>query len=196
MFNKIQEKLSIIYSEKHSLEADLVKAYKKYADDEKFSELYENYSELFKKPVSLGEMGGDDPGSDDNGDENGGSDNDGSGNDRDFRKGSLDGEDIGGFNKISLDDFGKDSSQEKEVHSQGEKGADIPAVSEKPAENVVGVEDPSKGENEAGIVEPAEDYELEINSTPETYTQWLYNNADMVNEVIDCIVDEYLYVIF
>ncbi|PWA53295.1 Peptidase C48, SUMO/Sentrin/Ubl1 [Artemisia annua] len=136
LFNKIQEKLFIIYSERHSLEADLVKAYNKYADDEKFSE-----------------------------------------------KVSLDGEDIGGFSKISLEDFGKDSSQDaKEVNSQGEKGADIPADSEKPAENVVGVEDPSQGEKEAGIVEPAEDYELEINSTPETYTQWLYNNADLVNE--------------
>ncbi|PWA90757.1 hypothetical protein CTI12_AA097680 [Artemisia annua] len=158
LFNKIQEKLSIMYSERHSLEAELVEAYKKYADDEKFGELYEKYSELFKKPVSLGEMGGDDPGSDNNDDENGGSDNDDSGNDRDSRK------------------------EEKEVNSQSEKGVDIPADSEKPTENVVGVEDPVQGEKEADIVEPAEDYELEINSTPETYTQWLYNNADLVNE--------------
>ena len=194
MFNKIQEKLSIIYSERHSVEAELLKAYKKYADDEKFGELYEKYSDLFKKPVSLGEMGGDDPGSDDNDDENGGSDNDGSGNDRDIRKVSLDGLDTFGFSKISLDHFEKDSSQEeKQVNSQGEKGVDVPADSEKPAENVVGVEDPCQGE--ADIVEPAEDYELEINSTPETYTQWLNNNIDLVNEVIDCIVDEYLYVI-
>ncbi|PWA46455.1 hypothetical protein CTI12_AA511600 [Artemisia annua] len=127
LFNKIQEKLSIMYSERHSLEAELVEAYKKYVDDEKF--------------------------------------------------------DIGGFSKISLDDFEKDSSQgEKEVNSQSEKGVDIPVDSEKPTENVVGVEDLVQGEKEADIVEPAEDYELEINSTPETYTQWLYNNADLVNE--------------
>lgn len=171
-----------MYSERDSLEAELVEAYKKYADDVKFGELYEKYSELFKKPVPLGEIGGDDPGSDNNDDENGGSDNDGSGNDRDSRKVSLDGgSDMFGFSKISLDNIENHSSQE-------EKG-------EKPAENVVGVEDPSQGEKEAGIVEPAEDYELEINSTPETFTQWLNNNADLVFEVIDCIVDEYLYVI-
>ena len=90
---------------------------------------------IFSKNLSLqAKWGGDDPGSDENHDETGGSDNDGSGNDRDIRKVSLDGLDTFGFSKISLDHFEKDSSQEeKQVNSQGEKGVDVPADSEKPA---------------------------------------------------------------
>ncbi|GJS36735.1 hypothetical protein Tco_0535117 [Tanacetum coccineum] len=38
---------------------------------------------------------------------------------------------------------------------------------------------------------PTEEYE--IMSTPESYTQWLERNADLVREIIDCIPDEYLY---
>ena len=105
----------MICSERSALESDLLEAYSMYADDEKFVELYERYSELFKKPVSLGNKEGED--------------NDFSGPDND---GASNFEDIGDFGKISLDDFGKDSSQgEKEVNSQGEKGADVQTLQEK-----------------------------------------------------------------
>ena len=50
----------MICSERSALESDLLEAYSMYADDEKFVELYERYSELFKKPVSLGKKEGED----------------------------------------------------------------------------------------------------------------------------------------
>lgn len=170
MFNKLEEKLSLICSERRGFEADMVEAYLKYADDEKFIELNEKYCELFKKPVTFGNNETEDK--DGSGADNDGVDN--AGNRKDCNV-----EDFG-FRKISLDDM---SSQEmnSQVEKEGvvQKETVIPADIDKPAENVAGVEDE----------------ELEITSTPETYTQWLENNVDMVNEVIDCIVDEYLYVI-
>ncbi|GKD83894.1 hypothetical protein Tco_1350733 [Tanacetum coccineum] len=38
---------------------------------------------------------------------------------------------------------------------------------------------------------PAEEYE--ITCSPKAFTQWLDENADFVLEVMDCVVDEYLY---
>ncbi|GKC15100.1 hypothetical protein Tco_1011882 [Tanacetum coccineum] len=46
------------------------------------------------------------------------------------------------------------------------------------------------------IVEDLPAEEHEITCSPEAFTQWLDENADFVLEVIDCVVDEYLYVMF
>ncbi|GJT74426.1 hypothetical protein Tco_1041151 [Tanacetum coccineum] len=78
-----------------------------------------------------------------------------------------------GFSKITLDDFGNGSS----------KSPNNP-VAEKELVDPI---------QEGTVVEgnPAE--ECEIMSTPESYTQWLETNANLVGEIVDAITDEYLY---
>ncbi|GKA24671.1 hypothetical protein Tco_0710704, partial [Tanacetum coccineum] len=70
-----------------------------------------------------------------------------------------------GFSKVNLDDFDKPSGSGKSPKNQVvEKESVNPSVQE-----------------------------YEILSTPESYTQWLERNADLVGEMIDSITDEYLY---
>ncbi|GKB52723.1 hypothetical protein Tco_0903476, partial [Tanacetum coccineum] len=81
-----------------------------------------------------------------------------------------------GFSKVSLDDFhkqptGSDKSPKNQVV---EKESVDPTIQETIVEEI-----------------PAEEYE--ILSKPESYTQWLERNADLVGEMIDSITDEYLY---
>nr|GEY18829.1 hypothetical protein [Tanacetum cinerariifolium] len=119
-------------------------------------------------------------GDDDNDDGNGNNDeelnydnDDGNGNnDEELNdEDTLGGNPSFGFIKIGLDDFEKQPSQE---------GTDAEKESVDPTQRGTVVE-----------LNPAE--YCEIMSTPKNYTQWLARNADLVGEIIDAIIDEYLY---
>ncbi|GKB42671.1 hypothetical protein Tco_0887613 [Tanacetum coccineum] len=192
-------------------------------DGIKFLDLHEKYVQLFKNPISFNVDGNEDNDGDDNGDDDaddgdGNGDNDGDDdadddaddgdgigdNDRDDdaddgdgngddEDGNLDddgdrngdGEDDKnpsgsnpsfGFSKISLEDVDKQpsGSVNSPKNQVVEKESIDPTVQEIVVEGM-----------------PTEEYE--IMSTPESYTQWLERNTNLVREIIDCKTDEYLY---
>ncbi|GJY30944.1 hypothetical protein Tco_0414439 [Tanacetum coccineum] len=175
-FKKAEEKLSLICAERVMLEEYMRKASLEYPGDGKFLDIHEKYVNLFKDPISFNDdRNGDNDGDDDdgNGDNDGdddANDADGNGDEEDANEGDKDPNRSNpsfGFTKISLDDFGNDSSPTKK-------------------ESVDPIE-------QGTVVEGNLAEECEIMSTPENYTQWLERNADLVGETIDFITVEYLY---
>ncbi|GJZ01474.1 ulp1 protease family, C-terminal catalytic domain-containing protein [Tanacetum coccineum] len=81
-----------------------------------------------------------------------------------------------GFSKVSLDNFDKQptGSYKSPKNQVVEKESVDPTIQETIVEEI-----------------PAKEYE--ILSKPESYTQWLERNADLVGEMIDSITDENLY---
>ncbi|GJY75539.1 hypothetical protein Tco_0480655 [Tanacetum coccineum] len=133
----------------------------------KFVELQGKYIQVFRDPISFDvDVSSVDGGNDSDGDDN----NDQGNIDEDLNdKEPLGSNPSFGFNKVNLDGF------DKQPTSSGKS----------PKNQVV----------EKESVNPSVQ-EYEILSTPESYTQWLERNADLVGEMIDSITDEYLYVIF
>ncbi|GKF48976.1 hypothetical protein Tco_0142227, partial [Tanacetum coccineum] len=163
LFKKAEEKLATICSERVFLEDLMRKASSVYPGDVKFVELQEKYIQVFRDPISFDvdvssvDGGNDSDGDDDNDQGNGNSDEDLNDKDPSVSNPSF------GFSKVSLDDFDKQpSGSGKSPKNQVvEKESVDPTVQETVVEEI-----------------PAEEYE--ITCTPESYMQWLDENADFV----------------
>ncbi|GJU47077.1 hypothetical protein Tco_1204343 [Tanacetum coccineum] len=191
LLKKAEEKLSFISNERVLLEDYMRKASLEYSGDGKFVELYEKYVKLFKEPISFNDDDGN--GDDDtrNGDDDGNGDDD-AGVDNDVNEDDDDnGDDVEG-NDSSVND--------KEVHVEDDgnhavdgngDGQDDNGSSKKQVESTrKQLVDPTDPTGEESVFEEEND----ITCTPESYTQWLDENANFVLEfhALDAINEDFL----
>ncbi|GKB06595.1 hypothetical protein Tco_0834828 [Tanacetum coccineum] len=196
LFKRAEEKLASICSERVRLEDLLRKANSDYHGDGKFVELQEKYVQVFKDPISfdvgMNSVDGDD-GDDDDGDGNG--DDDGTRDD-----------DARGDSDVNRDDDNADSRNDDDVGGDGNGNEDDAGNGddedggcksiEKQVDATTKEVDATTKEVDATTKENVVEESDEITCTPESFSQWIDANSDFVLEQIDCVVDEYLYVIF
>ncbi|GJV71850.1 ulp1 protease family, C-terminal catalytic domain-containing protein [Tanacetum coccineum] len=174
LFKKAEEKLATIFSKRVFLEDLMRKASSVYPGYVKFVELQEKFIQVFRDPISFDvDVSSVDGENHSDGDD----DNDQGNIDEDLNdKEPLSSNPSFSFSKVSLDDFDKQPS----------------GMGKSPKNQVVEKESVNPTVQETVVEEiPAEEYEML--STPETYTQWLERNADLVGEMIDSITAEYLH---
>nr|GEZ22053.1 hypothetical protein [Tanacetum cinerariifolium] len=172
-----EEKLSLICAKKVMLKEYLRKASLDYTSDGKFLDLHEKYVQLFKDPISFNDDGnGDNDSDDDANDGDGNRDND---SDDDANDDDGNGDDDTGNGDDDDGNEDDDAGVDDDVNEDDDDNVDDNGGSKKQVESMEKQSvDPTDPFGEENVFEEEND----ITCTPESYTQWLDENADFILE--------------
>ena len=189
IYQRIEEKLSIISDEKRDLEDILKQANSEHPGNENVFRLYEKYVELFKETVSLNqEVHVDDFSQDDHENNEGGPEKDEGGPSKDGAKKDVDGDDAKKDGNVdgAKKDGNVDGAKKDDKDSQKDYGDNVDA----------GLEDGDVVDIVRETENPVEDSQDEDIIDVGSFTQWLEENYDVVGDVIDIISEVYYDVLY